>query len=58
MTGSADRIAAPRVHLVHPDDIAAYSTGAVNRFSLGEFDDAVSVWLNRATGTLHDHLTR
>ncbi|WP_435593805.1 hypothetical protein [Nocardia sp. bgisy118] len=58
VTGSADGIAAPRIHLVHPDDIAAYATGAVNRLSLGEFDDAVTVWLDRTTGTLHDHLTR
>ncbi|MFF0531133.1 hypothetical protein ACFYT3_22430 [Nocardia amikacinitolerans] len=58
VTGGTGGYAAPRIHLVNPDDIAAYAAGAVNRLSLGEFDDAVTVWLDRTTGPLHERLTR
>ncbi|MGY0497463.1 hypothetical protein ACWZHB_03065 [Nocardia sp. FBN12] len=58
VTGSTDRLAIPRVHLVHPDDIAAYATGAVNRLRASHAGHTVSVWLDRTTGPLHEHLTR
>ncbi|MFD4439889.1 hypothetical protein ACFWPK_08925 [Nocardia sp. NPDC058519] len=58
MTGSTDRLAIPRVHLVHPDDIAAYATGAVNRLRDRHAGHAVSVWLDHTTGPLYQHLTR
>ncbi|PKV76770.1 hypothetical protein [Nocardia fluminea] len=58
VTGPTDRVAIPRVHLVHPDDIAAYATGAVNRLRDRHAGWTVSVWLNRTTGPLHEHLPR
>ncbi|MBW0275173.1 hypothetical protein ATM97_28655 [Nocardia sp. MH4] len=48
----------PRIHLVHPDDIAAYATGAADRMRRDGPGHAVSVWLDRTTGPLHEHLTR
>lgn len=58
VTGSADGIAAPRIHLVHPDDIAAYAAGAADRLRRGAHGHAATVWLDRTTGTLHERLTR
>lgn len=58
VTGGTGGYAAPRIHLVHPDDIAAYATGAANRMRRGGHGHAVSVWLDRTTGGLHEHLTR
>ncbi|MFD3506047.1 hypothetical protein [Nocardia sp. NPDC058666] len=51
-----DRIAIARVHLVHPDDIAAYATDAMNRLRDRHAGWAVIVWLNHTTGPLHEHL--
>ncbi|WP_431969561.1 hypothetical protein [Nocardia sp. bgisy134] len=58
VTGGTGGYTAPRIHLVHPDDIAAYATGAVDRMRRGGHGHAVSVWLDRTTGPLHEHLTR
>ncbi|MGW5917530.1 hypothetical protein ACWFPY_00935 [Nocardia fluminea] len=48
----------PRIHLVHPDDIAAYATAAAERMRRAGPGHAVSVWLDRTTGPLREHLTR
>lgn len=58
VTGGTSGYAAPRIHLVHPDDIAAYATGATDRMSRGAHGHAATVWLDRTTGTLHERLTR
>ncbi|MEV0359371.1 hypothetical protein AB0H71_25275 [Nocardia sp. NPDC050697] len=58
VTGGTGGHAVPRIHLVHPDDIAAYATGAADRIRRGSHQHGVSVWLDRTTGTLHQHLAR
>ncbi|WP_227999108.1 hypothetical protein [Nocardia australiensis] len=58
VTGGTGGYAAPRIHLVHPDDIAAYATGAADRMRQGGHGHAVSVWLDRTTGPLHEHLSQ
>ncbi|RBO79814.1 hypothetical protein [Nocardia puris] len=58
VTGGTGGYAAPRIHLVHPDDIAAYATGATDRMRRGAHGHAATVWLDRTTGTLHAHLAR
>ncbi|MCP2320953.1 hypothetical protein APR12_006343 [Nocardia amikacinitolerans] len=58
VTGGTGGYAAPRIHLVHPDDIAAYAAGAAERIRRGGHGHGVSVWLDRTTGPLHECLTR
>ncbi|MEV6363167.1 hypothetical protein [Nocardia asteroides] len=58
VTGGTGGYAAPRIHLVHPDDIAAYATGAADRLRRGSHGHGATVWLDRTTGTLHAHLSR
>ncbi|GEM29548.1 hypothetical protein NN3_05550 [Nocardia neocaledoniensis NBRC 108232] len=50
--------AAPRIHLVHPDDIAAYAAGAADKLRKGSHGHAATVWLDHTTGTLHERLSR
>ncbi|MEV5832833.1 hypothetical protein [Nocardia sp. NPDC052112] len=57
VSGSVDGLAAPRIHLVHPDDIAAYAAGVVNRMRDSECGHAVQVWLDRTTGPLRTRLS-
>ncbi|WP_043660427.1 hypothetical protein [Nocardia thailandica] len=56
--GGTGGYAAPRIHLVHPDDIAAYAAGAADRLRRGSHGHAATVWLDRTTGALHERLTR
>ncbi|AVH20781.1 hypothetical protein GV791_30025 [Nocardia cyriacigeorgica] len=58
VTGGTGGYAAPRIHLVHPDDIAAYAAGAAGRLRRGSHLHAVTVWLDRTTGPLHTRLAR
>ncbi len=55
VNGPTDQIDIPSVHLVHPDDIAAYATDAMNRLRDRHAGWAVNV-RNRTTGPLHQHL--
>ncbi|MFC3966496.1 hypothetical protein [Nocardia jiangsuensis] len=58
VTGGTGGHATPRIHLVHPDDIAAYASGAADRIRRGSHGHGASVLLDRTTGLLHQHLTR
>lgn len=58
VTGVTEGIAVPRVHLVHPDDIADYAHGAASRMRRAGSGDTVTVWFDHTTGALHEHLTR
>lgn len=58
VTGGTGGYAAPRIHLVHPDDIAAYAAGAADRLRRGAHGHAATVWLDRTTGSFHERLTR
>ncbi|MGK8509618.1 hypothetical protein ACRS5S_16725 [Nocardia asiatica] len=58
VTGGTGGYAAPRIHLVHPDDIAAYAAGAAERLRRGSHGHAATVWLDRTTGPLHTRLAR
>ncbi|MGY1929535.1 hypothetical protein [Nocardia gipuzkoensis] len=58
VTGGTGGYAAPRIHLVHPDDIAAYATGAADLVRRSGRGHGASVWLDRTTGPLREHLTR
>ncbi|MFD3424477.1 hypothetical protein [Nocardia fluminea] len=58
VTGTASAIATPRIHLVHPDDITAYATGAVDRMRNGHAGHAARVWVNLTTGPMRAQLPR
>ncbi|MFF2085428.1 hypothetical protein ACFVVM_16765 [Nocardia sp. NPDC058176] len=58
LTGTETGLATPRIHLVDPDDIAAYARGAVERMRTGPAGHTARVWHNHAPAALRALLPR